>query len=239
MAVTGEAGDQVERVDLSSSGNRTTVRVIVRAGNRLGGDGAAKLNIRVPARSSVNVSLVSADLKLSGVSGTQQIRTVSGEITSEGGGAARINTVSGDVHLSVPDTTAAEIETMSGNVTVSGTGDTVAITTVSGDGHLVLGRLHSLRLRTVSGDFRIGARLEPAAAFEAESISGKLQVELSGAPAAQFDAQSLSGDIHNCTPPEAIKAQHGPGTHLSFGTGDGKGQVRLSSNSGDIDLCVK
>jgi DUF4097 and DUF4098 domain-containing protein YvlB len=239
VAVTGQAGDDVQRVELSSSGNRTTIRVLVPEGGHWRGDSSAKLVIRVPTHSSLNVSLVSADLKLSGVSGAQQIRTVSGEIKSDGGGAARINTVSGDVHLSVPDATAAEIETMSGNVTVNGAGGDVSISTVSGDGRLALGALRSFRLRTVSGDFSIGAGLESAANFEAESISGNLRVDFAGAPAMQLDAQTLSGDIHNCKAPEAVKMQHGPGTRLNFSSGDGRAQVRLSSNSGDLAVCVK
>jgi DUF4097 and DUF4098 domain-containing protein YvlB len=239
VAVTGQAGDDVERVELTSSGNRTTVRVLVPEGGHWLGDTSAKLLIRVPAHSSVNVSLVTADLKLSGVSGAQQIRTVSGGIKSDGGGAARINTVSGDVHLSVPDATAAEIETMSGDVTVNGAGGDVSVSTVSGDGRLALGALRSFRLRTVSGDFTIGAALEPAANFEAESISGDLRVDFAGTPAMQLDAQTLSGDILNCKPPAAIKMEHGPGTRLNFSSGDGKSQVRLSSNSGDLAVCVK
>jgi hypothetical protein len=239
VAVTGQVGDRVERVELTSSGNRTSVRVIVPEGSHWGGDGAANLTIRVPVHSAMNVSLVSADLTLSGVSGAQQIRTVSGNIKSDGGGAARINSVSGNVHLSVPDSTAAQIETMSGDLTISGAGGDVAITTVSGDGRLALGTVRSFRLRTVSGDFSIGTRLDAAANFEAESISGTLHVDLSGAPSAQFDAQSLSGDIRNCKGPEAVKAQHGPGSRLTFATGDGNAQVHLSSNSGDLGLCVK
>jgi hypothetical protein len=239
VAVTGQVGDQVERVELTSSGNRTSVRVIVPEGSHWGGDGSANLTIRVPVHSTINASLVSANLMLSGVSGAQQIRTVSGNIKSDGGGAARINSVSGNVHLSVPDATAAEVETMSGDLTISGAGGDVTITTVSGDGHLALGSVHSFRLRTVSGDFSIGARLDAAANFEADSISGTLHVDFSGAPSAQFDAQSLSGDIRNCKGPEAVKAQHGPGTRLTFTTGDGNAQVHLSSNSGDLGLCVK
>ena len=239
VAVSGVIGDLVERVELTSSGNRTTVRVLVPDGSHWGGDSSAKLTIHVPAHSALKLSSVSADLTLSGVSGAQQIRTVSGDIKSDGGGAARINTVSGDVKLSVPDSTAAEIETMSGNLMVTGAGGDVSITTVSGDGHLALGSVRSFRLRTVSGDFMIEARLDPAANFEVESISGDVRVDFSGAPAAQVDAQSLSGDIHNCKLPEATKMQHGPGTRLSFATGDGKAEVHLSSNSGDLGLCLK
>ena len=239
VAVTGQAGAEVQRVELSSSGNRTTIRVVVPDGSHWPDNGWAKLSIHVPAHSSLNVSLVSADLKLSGVSGAQQIRTVSGEIKSDGGGAARINTVSGDVHLSVPEATAAEIETMSGDVTVTGAGGDVSISTVSGDGRLALGALRSFRLRTVSGDFTIGAALDPGANFEAESISGNLRIDFAGAPGMQLDAQTLSGDIHNCKAPEAVRVQHGPGTRLEFSNGDGKAQVHLSSNSGDLAVCVK
>jgi hypothetical protein len=239
VAVTGLIGDQIERVELTSSGNRTTIHVISPEGSHWIGDGAARLTIHVPTRSALNVSLVSADLILSGVSGAQQIRSVSGDIKSDGGGVARINTVSGDVRLSVPDSTAAEIETMSGDLTVTGAGGDVSITTVSGDGHLALGTLRSFRLRTVSGDFNIASRLDPAANFEANSISGDLEVNLSGTPGFQVDAQSLSGDIRNCTAPEAIKMQHGPGTRLSFTTGDGKATVHVSSNDGNLAVCVK
>jgi hypothetical protein len=239
VAVTGETGNRVEHVELTSSGNRTTIRVILPSGSHWSGDGSANLDIHVPARSSLNVSLVSADLTLRGVSGAQQIRTVSGAIKSDGGGTARINTVSGDVELSVSDSSGAEIETMSGKLTLTGAGGDVAITSVSGDGRLALGSVRNFRLRTVSGDFKIDARLDPAANFEAESISGNLHAELTGAPSVQVDAQSLSGDIRNCKAPEAVKAQHGPGTRLSFTNGDGKTQVRLSSNSGDLGLCLK
>ncbi|HEY4973508.1 MAG TPA: DUF4097 family beta strand repeat-containing protein, partial [Steroidobacteraceae bacterium] len=208
VAVTGLIGDRIDHVEITSSGSRTAIHVISPEASHWSGDGAARLTIHVPARSALNISLVSADVTLSGVTGAQQIRTVSGDIKSDGGGAARINTVSGNVRLSVPESTAAEIETMSGDLMVTGAGGEVSITTVSGDGHLALGTLHSFRLRTVSGDFSIASRLEPAANFEAESINGDLQVKISGAPGLRVDAQSLSGDIRNCTAPEAIKSEH-------------------------------
>jgi DUF4097 and DUF4098 domain-containing protein YvlB len=241
VSVTGEVGDRVERVELSHSDHHTVVRVVLPQGigTHFGGDGSAHLTIQVPNRSSLQVSLVSTDLKVTGVSGSQQLRTVSGDITSEGGGAATITSASGDVHLTVTDGAAAHVETMSGDVSVKGAGGDVSVSTVSGGGHLGLQALHSFNLRTVSGDFEISARLDGPAQFAVEAVSGDVKVDLSGAPAAEFDLHSLSGDISTCGPEKPVRPQYGPGSRLMFSTGNGGGaNVRMSSTSGDLSVCA-
>jgi hypothetical protein len=241
VAVTGQIGDRVDRVEISSSDHHTLVRVVLPHGIGLhfGGDGSAHLTIRVPTHSDLEVSLVSSDLTVTGVSGPQQLRTVSGDIKTDGGAAAHITSVSGDVRLSTPTATAAQIETMSGDLTVNGPGGDVSISTVSGGGHLKLGALHSFRLSTVSGDFDIDAHLDDGGQFTTESVNGDIKVAFSGAPAAAFDLRSLSGDISNCTAQRATQSQFGPGSRLSFSTGDGQARVSMSSTSGDLSLCAR
>lgn len=240
VSVTGEVGDRVERVELSHSDHHTLVRVVLPQGigTHFGGDGSARLTIHVPNRSSLQVSLVSADLKVTGVSGSQQLRTVSGDITSEGGGAANITSASGDVHLTVTDGAAAHVETMSGDVSVKGAGGDVSVSTVSGGGHLGLQALRSFNLHTVSGDFEISARLDGPAQFAVEAVSGDVKVDLSGAPAAEFDLHSLSGDISTCGPEKPVRPRYGPGSRLMFSAGDGGANVRMSSTSGDLSVCA-
>lgn len=241
VSVTGQIGDRVDRVELTSSDHRTVVRVLLPhgIGFHFGGDGSAHLTIRVPTHSGLEISSVSSNLTVNGVTGPQQLRTVSGDITSNDGGAAHINTVSGDVHLTVPDGTAAQVETTSGDVTVNGAGGDVAVSTTSGDGHLRLGSLHTFSLHTVSGGFDISAQLANAAQFTVESISGDIKVEFSGTPGAEFDLQSLSGDIRNCGAQKATRPQYGPGSRLNFDTGDGQAHVHMSSTSGDLGLCAR
>lgn len=241
VSVTGQIGDRVERVELTHSDHHTLVRAVLPhgVGFHFSGDGSARLTIRVPAHSGLQVSLVSADLAVSGVSGPQQLRTVSGTIQSEGGGAAHIDTVSGDVKLTVPDGTSAQVETTNGDVTVSGAGGDVSVNTTSGDGHLRLGSLHTFSLHTVSGSFDIDARLGAAAQFTVESISGDIKVHLSGTPGAEFDLKSLSGDISNCNGPKATRPEYGPGSQLNFQTGDAQAHVHMSSTSGDLELCAR
>jgi hypothetical protein len=237
--VTGHIAGRVERVELSTSGTHTLVRVIRAPLGFWIGDSSARLSIRVPSRSALKGSSASADWSISGVSGAEEIHAVSGTIKSDGTGSARINTVSGEIQLSVVPGSSAEIHSVSGDVTLTGAGGDVSVTTVSGDGHLMLDTLQRFRLHTVSGDFSIGTRLEPTAQFEASSISGTLHADFSGTPAAQFDLHSVSGNISNCTDPKSIGPNRGPGSRLIFATGDGKAQVRLSSTSGDLSVCSK
>ncbi|HEX9140370.1 MAG TPA: DUF4097 family beta strand repeat-containing protein [Steroidobacteraceae bacterium] len=238
VAVGGTIGEKVERVELTSTGKHTTVRVVLPKGNSWGGDGAANLTVQVPRGSSIDASLVSADLKVGGVTGAQQLRTVSGDITTDGGSGARVNTISGKVQLGVADGAEANVHSISGDLTVKGAGGEVSIETVSGDGRLTLGELKNFHLETVSGDFRISARLAAAAEFNAESVSGDVEAKFSGTPGVDFELESLSGRLKDCSGHQPSGEQHGPGSHLAFTTGDGKSKVRMDSKSGNLSVCV-
>src|SRR5271170_6555671 len=220
VAVSGSMGEKVDRVELTGSGKHTTVRVVLPNGNSWGGDGAADLIVQVPRGSAIDVSLVSADLTVGGVTGAQQLRTLSGDITADGGGSARVNTISGKVKLGVADGAAANVKS------------------ISGDGRLTLGELKNFNLATVSGDFRISASLAAAADFNAESISGDVNAKFSGTPGVDFDLQSLSGRLKDCSGHQAVEPEHGPGARLTFTTGDGKSKVHIDSNSGNLSVCV-
>ena len=239
VAVTGQIGDRVERVDITGADKHLTVKVVLPIGSHWSGDGEAHLTIHVPQMSSLSVSLVSADLKVSGVSGAQQIHTVSGSVTTDGGGNSRVSTISGDVHISVPAGTPSEVSTVSGDVSVHGAEGEVSIKSVSGGGKLDLGTLSNFRLETVSGDFSISARLAAGAQFEASGVSSNLRTNFAGVTGASFDISTLSGNISNCTDPKPTSPRFGPGSHLSFTTGDGKATVQISSTSGDLSLCSK
>ncbi|MGA3158824.1 MAG: DUF4097 family beta strand repeat-containing protein [Steroidobacteraceae bacterium] len=239
VAVTGQIGDRVERVDLSGADKHLTVRVVLPLGSHWSGDDEARLTIHVPHMSSLSVSVVSADLKVSGVSGAQQIHSVSGKVTTDGGGNSRVSTISGDVRVSVPGGTPAEVSTVSGEVTVHGAEGEVSIKSVSGGGKLDLGTVTNFRLETVSGDFAIDAHLAPGAHFEASGVSSDLRADMAGGAGATYDLSTLSGDISNCTDPKAATSRFGPGSHLSYTTGDGKAAVQMSTKSGNLSLCSK
>jgi DUF4097 and DUF4098 domain-containing protein YvlB len=240
VAVNGTIGKDVERVDVTSDGNRTSVHVVLPNGRHWGSnDGEAHLVIRVPTNSSVSASLVSSDLKISAVRGALELRSVSGNISGEGGGDVRVNAVSGDVRLTAIAAKRIEAKTISGDIVLTGGNSDIEATTVSGDAHLTLGTVSRARFKTVSGS--IDARLAPSpdVQLEGESISGDIKLRFPSQPAAEYDVQTLSGDIENCFGPKPEEHRHGPGKRLTFKLGDSSGRIRLTSNSGSVDFCAK
>jgi DUF4097 and DUF4098 domain-containing protein YvlB len=245
VAISGTLGGDVERLDITTAGSRTTVRVVLRDshGASFGwhGSGEANLVVHVPARSSLTATLVSADVSVTGITGNQELRTVSGNVTASVQHEVRINTVSGDVRLTAgPESRRIEISTVSGDLTVSGGAGELTVTTVSGEGTVTVGTLSRAHVKTVSGDFSITADLATDGRLEAESVSGDFRITFAGAiPPAVFDLQSFSGDLSTCFGRKAAHETYGPGSRLSFQEGSGSARIRVDTKSGDVTLCSK
>lgn len=239
VAVTGTIGRDVERVDVHGDGNRTSVRVLLPNGSMHMRDGEAHLVIHVPANSSVSASVVSSELKVSGVHGALDLRSVSGTISGEGGGDVRVNDVSGDIRFTATAAKRIEAREISGDLTLTGGDSDIEATTVSGDARLTLGTVSHARFKSVSGG--ISASLTPASdmQIDGETVSGNITLTFASEPAADYDVRALSGDIENCFGPKPIEPRYGPGKRLTFKTGDTNARVRLSTNSGEVKLCTK
>jgi len=237
IAVSGTIGDRVERVDLSADGDHATVRVVLPALSLSGGSGAVNLVVHVPQKSLVRGSLVSANLETRDLVGEQRLRTVSGDIKARLLRGGSVNSVSGDLHLTVGGTEGLEIETISGDVSVDGASTNLRVQTVSGELKIQLETFTAVRLKTISGEVQFGGSLGAGGRFEAESVSGEIGMRFAATPAADFDIESHTGEIANCFGPAPQKPQYGPGSHLVFRSGDGAGRVRVSTLSGQIRLC--
>ncbi|MBS0396434.1 MAG: DUF4097 family beta strand repeat protein [Proteobacteria bacterium] len=245
VAVTGTVGDDVEAVEVTGSGTRTSVRVRthnshgILIGWHSGAD--ANLVVHVPAASAVTVNLVSADLSVRGVGGNEELQTVSGDVTAAAQREVRIHTVSGDVHLTAgTDSRMIDLSTVSGDVSVNGGGGELSVNTVSGDGLISVGTLTRAHLKTVSGDFGLTADLAGDGRLEAESVSGDFNIHFTGAlPSAAYDLQSFSGDLSTCGGRKGAREGFGPGSRLSFQEGAGSARVRIDTKSGDVTLCSK
>jgi hypothetical protein len=240
VAVTGTIGKDVERVDVTSDSNRTSIRVVLPKGLHWSTrDGDAHLVIHVPTNSSVSASLVSSDLKVSAVHGALELRTVSGNISGDGGGDLRANDVSGDIHFSATAAKRIEVKAISGDIVLTGGNTDIEATTVSGDVRLTLGTVSHARFRSVSGGISATLAAGADAQIDGESVSGDIKLDFAGEPAADFDVQTLSGDIDNCFGPKPVEPRHGPGKRLTFKTGDTSARVHLTSNSGEVRLCAR
>jgi DUF4097 and DUF4098 domain-containing protein YvlB len=238
--VSGTIGKDVERVDVTGDNNRTSVRVVLPKGMHWNmNDGDAHLVIHVPTNSAVYASLVSSDLKVSAVHGALELRTVSGNISGDGGGDLRANDVSGDIHFSATAAKRIEVKAISGSIVLTGGNTDIEASTVSGDVRLTLGTVSHARFKSVSGGLSATLAAAPDAQIDGESVSGDIKLDFAGEPAADFDVQTLSGDIENCFGPKPVEPRHGPGKRLTFKTGDTSARVHLTSNSGEVRLCAR
>lgn len=242
IEVTGTVGDDVDRVDVSTSGAHSTVHVVPRVESGRHSDNAAHLTIHVPVRSAITTTLVSADLKLKNLSGDMSLQSVSGETDGEVGGNLRASAVSGDIRIKAPHANAIEAQTVSGDIRISGGreiagGGEMEITTISGNAELDSGPLKRGRFRSVSGRLTAGLALAPDGMLEAESVSGSLRLNFAASPNAEVDVQSFSGEISSCFGPKPSESRYGPGSRLTFKNGDGKGHIHLETKSGSVRLC--
>jgi len=238
VSVHAELGSGVDRVEVSSEGGHTGIKVILPHSSGHGGD--ARVQVKIPKDSELNVSAVSADVTTKGVLGVQRLNTVSGNMAAELGGAdVELKTVSGDLKAHGHGQPAhLRLSTVSGDVHLEhGAGD-VEASTVNGTLIVSLDSAHSVRAHTTSGNVRFAGKLAPGAQLEATSVSGDLEVRASAEEGFSYEVSSFSGDISDCFNTSAERvSKYGPGTRLDGKRGQGAGHVRLKTMSGDVQLC--
>ena len=238
VSVHAELEAGVERVDVSSEGGHTSIKVLVPHAPGHGGE--VRLQVKIPKESELNVSGVSADITTTGVLGVQRLNAVSGNVTAELAGAdVELKTVSGNLHLKGRGQAARlRLSTVSGDVRVEhGAGDFEA-STVNGTLIVSLDSARSVRVHTTSGDVRFEGRLTHGATVEASTVSGELNVHASADGGYAYEVSSFSGAISDCFNASPERAsQYGPGSRLEGTRGQGAGHVRLKTMSGAVQLC--
>ena len=242
VSVKAELTSDVDRVEVTSSGDHTVVRVIQRhsAASFNFGHDETHLRVQVPKDSSLEVSAVSANVTSTGVPGAQRLKTVSGDITAEIGPAdIDVKSVSGSLKLRGKGQPGKlHVSTVSGDLELKHAAGDLEATTVSGEATVELDPAHSVRLRSTAGDLTFEGRLVRGADFDAQSVSGDLKVRAASEDGFEFEAASVSGDISDCFNVEPARtSEYGPGHKLNGSRGGGLGHVRLKTMSGEIELC--
>jgi DUF4097 and DUF4098 domain-containing protein YvlB len=128
---------------------------------------------------------------------------------------------------------------VSGNLTLDRGAGKVEATTTSGDLILEVESAREVRVRTTSGNLRLSGDLVADGEIEADTVSGELSVRVRS-PGFRYDVSTFSGDIDTCMGQKPEKAsEYGPGMLLNGVHGNGKGDVRLKTMSGDVEICGK
>jgi DUF4097 and DUF4098 domain-containing protein YvlB len=239
VQVKGDLDEDVDRVDVETSGGRTFIKVVLPRGGH--NDGDAVLQIQVPRMSSLDVTTTSADVNSKGVLGNLQLKTVSGDIVAEiSGEDAEVRSVSGDLTLRGSGKAQnIRVSSVSGSLELNNAAGKLDVVTVSGDARAHLGDASEINARTTSGDVELHARMQPDGRVSAESVSGDISLSLASAEGLNLEIESFSGDISGCLAKDVQRvSKYGPGVRLDTRTGrDGAARVRAKTLSGDIEVC--
>lgn len=237
--VTGHLDEGVERLDVDSSGGRTMIKVVLPRGHSYH-NGEATLEIRLPRNSTVEVKGVSADISSRGVLGTQRLTTVSGEVTADiAGDDSEVRSVSGDVTVrGTGKSIALRLSSVSGNIDLMNTSGKVDVVTVSGDARVQMGEAMEIRGRTTSGTLELKAKLLRDGRVDVEGVSGDVTLRLGPAGGYSAEIESFSGDIDGCLAEHVERvSKYGPGVRLNLRQVEAGARVRAKTLSGDIDIC--
>ncbi|CAM4034961.1 DUF4097 family beta strand repeat-containing protein [Shewanella aquimarina] len=215
----------------------------------------SRLTIKVPKQLKLYSEGVSANYKVSELSGDINVQTVSGNIKADGlSEQVSINTVSGNI-VSQGLEGKLKLETVSGNIKdkqslgkvsytlVSGKlnadsgAEQVSIELVSGDAKVNLDKVERLKAQSVSGDLNLSVSgLTTKASLE--SVSGDISFSLPANLDATFTIDGgPSGDIDNrLTQDKPKRPKYGPGSSLQLQMGNGSADILINTISGDINL---
>ena len=237
VRVTGSLGDGVEKLVID--GDRDELRIEVKYPNRSRNTEPTMLVVQVPLQAELEIETVSADIDVHGVAPRElSLQSVSGDIVANGAPRrASVESVSGDVNLTF-NSSEVEASTVSGDLVVAGrlTGE-ASVETVSGDLRFDSRgeRLRKFSAGSVSGNIAARLALAEAGEIRMESVSGDLGLDLPKDLSAEVTGKSFSGDLS--APRAKIQREDfGPGSSFHQRYGDGKGEIRLETFSGDARL---
>ncbi len=235
VQVTGRAGRGVEVVRVESRGGSVEVEVELIRRSR-GWDGDARLEVRVPRGSDLDVEVVSAEVEVSGVEGDVAVEAVSGSVDVTGRlRDLDVEAVSGSIDVEA-DADRASFESVSGRIRLKGQVRDIEADSVSGGIEIDTGEIRRAELETTSGRIEISGSLARGAEIDAESHSGSVELSLPSSTSARFQVATYSGRISNELGPPPDRARYGPSKELEFQIGDGDARVKIDTFSGSVSL---
>lgn len=201
---------------------------------------SAELEIEMPRGLRLTAIGTSAEIEVEGVSGEQRLKSVSGDVRTEvWSEPLNAETVSGDIRVvGHGERSRVRVAAVSGDVDAQSLAGELDAKSVSGDLNIRDTTISHGRFQSTSGDVVARIVLEGEGRFEAESVSGDVELILNGDVDAEIDLSSFSGSIDNCFGPKPERrSRYAPGLDLRFTQGEGRGDIRVKTLSGDVELC--
>lgn len=197
----------------------------------------AHIEISVPARSKVWVKTVTADVDVSGVSGSLDIYVVGGAIRITGS-PADLNAEAIDGSILIAGSPAwMRAKSASGTVTLRGSSKDATLSTVSGGITVEGAGFERAKFETVTGNIGFAGSFERGGAIDFETHGGAINIGIPSSSPADFDVVSIAGSIRNGLTSQAVLAgRYGRGAELLTSNAGGGARVSIRSFKGPVTL---
>jgi len=238
VSVKGELDDLTEKFIFTTEGDKTLIKVVLSETNMhsRSGDGS-NLKIFIPSNLAVQFGGVATDLDFSEVKNGIDINSVSGNVNlNKVDGRIYINSVSGNLELKAL-TGQLEISTVSGDVNGTVSSKKLTVNGVSSDIIIKTQQFEMAKLSTVSGDTKLYGQLESDGEIRLNSVSGNSYFYISDELNAKVVLDTgPGGNVVNDYSNEKPTSSFIGSEKLQFIAGNGKGEIRMSTVSGNIGL---
>lgn len=234
VVVSGQLGDDAARLEFTSQGRETRIRVVPPPEERPRAE--TRLEVQVPRGSHVAVRTVTADIRLDEVEGAVDLESISGDISVRGyPRMIYAETAGGDVVIDAT-TKVLRASSLNGDVTVTGARGYVEVSTVAGRARVTGGNVWEGEITSVSGDIVFEGSFDPAGSFYFESHSGDIDLVVPPTARIDFDLTTiLSSRVTNdfAAPSARTFSIGGGGTRVRVKSFKGRIHIREGSPTGD------
>lgn len=235
--IGGSLGNGVERLEVEGDNRQLDVRV--RYPRNSSNTESTTLILQVPTLASLSIEGVSADIDVQGTAGAKlDIDSVSGDVIVTGApGRVDIESVSGDVTATL-NSADVSMQSTSGDLTLRGRlGGSIKSEVVSGDIDIDTRdkRVRNLSASSISGDITIRGDLADSGRISTETTSGDIKIVMPRSLSARVNGKSFSGDL-SAPGARISRPQYGPGSDFDQRYGDGSGEIRIQTFSGNGKL---
>lgn len=201
---------------------------------------SANIEVMVPARAKVWVKTATANIDVSGVSGSLDLYVVSGNIRVTGN-PADVNAEAIDGSITIVGSPGwVRAKSASGDVSLDGSSPDVTISTVSGRIDTDGTRFEKAKFETVTGSIRFAGSFARGGLSTFDSHSGSIEIGIPAGSPADLDVISIAGPITNkLTSTKPVPGRYGRGSELSTSSGSGGIRVVVRSFKGAVALIRK
>lgn len=240
IRVTGNVPD-LDQFVFRTSGDDTRIEVESKHGfwGNWKGGGYSKLTIYCPRGSSIMTEGASSSFAITGIEGSVNSSTMSGDISLQGGnGKVKLESVSGDVDI-VDAKGKISLASVSGDVSAKVEARHFEAQSVSGSIDASIGMAEHVELESVSGDIELIFELAKSGELDADTVSGDIDIKfLNDDLDASFEIDTgPGGDIRNLVSDDKqSSSSFAFSGSLEFKVGKGRGSVNLETMSGTVKI---